>query len=443
MKEFALINGKIVTHEKVFDGTVFVKDGKIDCIKEGHDDAGDIEKVDVSGKHIFPGLIDVHVHFRTPGGTDKEDWTHGSKAALAGGVTTVLDMPNNDPPVVNQESLEAKRALVKDEALVNYGFYAGATGDNVGEIAEMKGIAGVKIYMGSSTAALAGSSTGGLLVDDLQTLEKFMTETDHLLVLHAENEACIREYMRQFDGQEDPAVHSKIRDPHCAYEAVKDALHMAKKYSRRTHLAHVSTAAELDTIRKFKEDYITAEVTPHHLFLTDADYAQYGNLIRVNPPVRNPADQVALWEAIKDGTIDMIATDHAPHLLAEKNRPYSQAPSGVPGVQTMLPLMLNAVNDGRITLEKVVELTSYNPAIKFGVLGKGLLEAGYDADITIVDMELKERICHKFLWSKCNWSPFHNWVLQGFPVMTYVAGNLMYEWRDSFGEEIGQEVDYG
>lgn len=434
MKEFALVNGKIVTPERTFDATVFVKDGKIFDVEEGHVSTPDMEEIDVSGKHILPGAIDVHVHFRTPGGTEKEDWEHGSKSALAGGVTTVLDMPNTNPPTINQTLLEEKRAMVKEDAMVNYGFYAGAAKDNVDDVAAMKGIAGVKIYM--------GSSTGNLLVDDIATVERFMTETDHLLIIHAENEACIQEHTAEHEGEEDPAVHSKNRDPECAERAVKDVLELAKKHQRRVHLTHVSTGKELELIKHGKDGYVTMDVTPHHLFLNATNYEKYGNLIRMNPPMRDPADQEALWQGIADGTVDMVATDHAPHLLEEKQRTYSQAPSGVPGVQTMIPLLLNAVHEGRLSLEKVVELTAANPAKKFGLKDKGVIEPGADADIMIVDMDLNEKVCHHYLWTKCNWSPFHGWFLTGWPVMTFVNGRLMYEWRDTFHEGRGKEVTY-
>lgn len=434
MKEFALINGKVVTPERIFDATVFVKDGKIIDVEEGHVDTSDVEEIDVAGKYILPGAIDVHVHFRTPGNTEKEDWVHGSKSALAGGVTTVLDMPNTNPPTISQKLLDEKRVLVKDDVLVNYGFYAGATKDNVSEIAAMKGVAGVKIYM--------GSSTGNLLVDDMDVIEKFMTDTDHLLVLHAENEACIQEHTAEHEGEEDPSVHSKNRDPKCAEMAVKDVLERAKKHNRRIHLTHVSTAKELELIRVASEEYVTMDVTPHHLFLSSADYDKYKNLIRVNPPMRDPADQKALWQGIEDGTVDMIATDHAPHLSEEKQRTYSQVPSGVPGVQTMMPLLLNAVHEGRLSLEKVVELTAANPARKFRLAHKGELKPGADADIMVVDMNLNEKVCHHYLWTKCNWSPFHGWYLTGWPVMTFVNGHLMYDWRDKFHEGKGKEVEY-
>lgn len=451
MKEFVFINGKIVTSEEVFDGFVVVKNGKISQVGNGLYE-GKLETVDVKGKYILPGLIDAHVHFRTPGMTQKEDWMTGSKAALAGGVTTVLDMPNTNPPTTDRETLELKRGLVRKEALVNYGFFLGATKTNFEEIKDIEGVAGVKVYM--------GSSTGNLLVDDFKTLEALMKDSGaskngKILALHAENETCIREGLRAHEGEQDPAVHSKIRAPECAAQAVAAALDLVVKFRAPVHFCHVSTRAELDLIRKFKKEQpgkvaklVSVEVTPHHLFLSDRDYETYGNLVKVNPPLRSQDDVEAMWEGIADYTADMVATDHAPHLLEEKQLPYAQAPSGVPGVQTMLPLLLNAVNQGKfgknheIALRRVVELCAQNPARRFGIQNKGEIIEGFDADLTVVDLNLKERVCHKFLWTKPDWSPFHGWHLTGWPVMTFVNGELMYEWRETFGRMPGREVEF-
>jgi len=429
---FAITHAKIVTHKKIFEGNVLVKNGKIvkiskSALKEK------VPTIDIQGMYLLPGLIDVHVHFRTPGMTEKEDWVTGSKAALAGGVTTVIDMPNTKPPTIDAASLKAKRALVKKDAMVNYGFFAGATNENVAEIKKLKGIAGVKIFM--------GSSTGTLLVDDKKALEKFFG-AKILCALHAEDEHCIEMAQTKYAGKNDPAVHSMVRPPECALTAVKEALHLAKKCGTRVHICHVTTEQELKIIRKFKSNKVSAEVTPHHLFLNTSDYRTYGNVIKVNPPIRSMNDQVALWEGLKDGTIDMISSDHAPHLMKEKMQPYDNAPSGVPGVQTILPLMLNAVNEGKIDLEKVVELTSYNPAKRFGMKGKGEIKVGMDADLTVVDMQLYEKVCHDYLWTKVNWSPFHGWWLTGWPVMTFVNGELAYEWRDRFYKVKGKEITF-
>jgi dihydroorotase len=431
-KTFAIINAQIVSHKEIFMGSVQVKDGKITKVSKDLFNEK-VETIDLKGKYLLPGLIDPHVHFRTPGFPEKEDWVTGSKAALAGGVTTVLDMPNTKPPTTDASSLALKRAMVSKDALVNYGFFAGATNNNVDDVMAMKGIAGVKIFM--------GSSTGSLLVDDKGALEKFM-QAGIICALHAEDEQCIHEAQAKCVDREDAAVHSLARPPECAALAVKEALTLAKKYGTEVHICHASTKAELDVIRGFKNDHISVEVTPHHLFLNTSDYDEYGTVIKVNPPIRDASDQAALWDGINDGTVTMIGTDHAPHLMQEKQLPYSQAPSGLPGVQTSLPLLLTAVNEGKITLQKVVELTSYNPARRFGMKGKGVIEEGADADLVVVDMELEEKVCHHFLWTKVDWSPFHGWWLKGWPVMTFVGGELAYEWRDTFYKVKGREVEF-
>jgi dihydroorotase len=429
-RTFAIINARIVSHKEIILGNVLMVDGKITEIgnvKIG----GDVERIDIKGKYLLPGLVDPHVHFRTPGNPEKEDWITGSRAALAGGVTTVIDMPNTKPPTIDASSLALKRAMVSKTAMVNFGFFAGATNDNVEVVKAMKGIAGVKIFM--------GSSTGSLLVDDKAALEKYM-QSGLICALHAEDEGCIKEAQAKYEGREDAAVHSLARPPECAAKAVKQALTLAKKYGTDVHICHASTKAELDVIREFKNEHVSVEVTPHHLFLNTSNYDEYGNVIKVNPPIRDASDQAALWEGIKDGTVTMIGTDHAPHLMKEKELPYSQAPSGLPGVQTSLPLMLSAVNQGKLTLEKVVELTSYNPARRFGIKGKGIIEVGADADLVVVDLEMEEKVCHNFLWTKVNWSPFHGWRLTGWPIMTFLNGELAYEWRDTFHTIRGREV---
>lgn len=405
-KEFVISNVNIVTHKEIFCGSVFVKNGKISKIARENDRVGtvcNLSVINLKRKYLLPGLIDVHVHFRTPGMTKKEDWSSGSKAALAGGVTTVLDMPNTRPPTVDASSLRKKRALVRKKALVNYGFYVGATPKNLGKIKNLKNIAGIKIFM--------ARSTGNLLIDNKEDLEHFMASAGHLLAVHTS-------------------------------EDVKTVLHLAKKYAARVHICHVSGEHELEVIKKFKSAGISAEVTPHHLFLTEEDYKKHGNLLKINPPLRGFADQVALWDGLKNGLIDIIATDHAPHLLAEKRLSYGQASAGVPGVQTMLPLLLNAVNEGKLTLQRLVRLTSYNPARLFGIKNKGIIKVGMDADFTVVDLDISRKVNDNLLWSKCGWSPFTGWKLKGWPIITFVAGNLMYKWPDKFGTHLGREIRF-
>lgn len=413
MNEFALKNAKVVTPKEIFEAGIYVKAGKIaQILRKGDILRAELKNgilknrckiIDLKGKYLLPGLIDVHAHFRTPGMTKKEDWISGSRAALTGGVTTVLDMPNTIPPTIDLISLKAKRAIVRRKSFVNYGFYVGATSKNLKKIKKIKNIAGVKIYM--------SPSTGNLLMSDKKTLEHFMLAVKHLLAVHLSGD-------------------------------VKTVLHLAKKYQVRVHICHVSGEKELKLIKKFKGASMSAEITPHHLFLTEEDYKKQGNLLKINPPLQGFADQVALWDAIKSGLIDMVATDHAPHLLEEKRLSYERAPAGVPGIQTMLPLLLNAVNEGKLTLQRVVRLTSYNPARLFNISGKGEIKAGADADLTVVDMDLSAKVDEKYLWSKCGWSPFTGRKLKGWPVMTFVAGNLMYEWREKFGTHLGHEVEF-
>jgi dihydroorotase len=434
MKQFALVNGKVVTEKGIKEAVVLVKNGKIKAVARKLPKGLKVPVIDIKGMHVLPGLIDAHVHFRTPGMEQKEDWTTGSKAALAGGVTTVFDMPNTSPPTVSAALLKQKRDLVKRKALVNYGFFIGATPDNLKKIVKIKNVAGIKLYM--------GSSTGSLLVCEKKALEEFFAKAK-MLAIHAENEACILEGKEKYKNSKRPDVHNLIRHPDCAYEAVKEVLHMAKKFGTRVHICHMSTDKEVAAVKKFKNKKVTAEVTPHHLFLTDKDYKMYGNFIKVNPPVRGLIDQVSLWEGIKKGWIDIIATDHAPHTKKEKMKPYADAPSGLPGVQTMLPLLLNAVNEKKLTLPDVVKLTSYNPAKIFKVKNKGSIAVGMDADLTVVNMRLPERVDEKHLWSKCGWSPFKDWVLKGWPVMTFVNGELMYQWGGRFGKSAGKEVKFG
>ncbi len=440
MTSTLFVNAKIVTSQEIFEGSVLINKGIIEKVKRGQleNEKADA-RIDLTGKYLLPGLIDVHVHFRTPGMTELEDWTTGSKAALAGGVTTVLDMPNTIPPTIDEESLAQKRAMVGEKALVNYGLYMGATMSNLSEISKVKNIAGVKIFM--------AKSTGALLVSDKVVLESFFkkagqSECKILLAIHAEDEECINENMEKYRDNDDPKIHSTIRSEGCALEAVKLALHLAKKYNVRMHLCHVSSKKELDTIRELKNEDITIEATPHHLFLSNKEYESYGNLVKVNPPLRSLQDVSSLWEGIEKGWINIIGTDHAPHLLESKQLPYAKAPSGVPGVQTMLPLLLNASHEKKITLTKIVELCSYNPARKFAIKNKGVIQEGFDADVTVVDMDLLERVCHRYLWTKPDWSPFHGWYLQGWPVMTFVNGELMYKWRDVFGTQRGKEVTF-
>ena len=339
----------------------------------------------MEGKFTIPGLIDAHVHFRDPGFPEKEDWASGSAAALAGGVTTVLEMPNTNPPTLTVEALEEKRKIAQQKSKVHFGLFFGASKTNLDEIRRAENICGIKIYM--------GSSTGDLLLDDPAVWEevfRIAKEKDVPVVVHAETESMIQK------GQ---------RDCECASVATEAAIQLREKVGNRLHIAHLTCKAELDLVRAHKCPELTCEVTPHHLFFTKEDHKD--GFLKVFPPLRSKQDQESLWEALRDGTIDIIATDHAPHTIQEKQS--ENPPAGVPGVEFMLPLMLNAVNEGKLTLERLIELTSKNPSRIFKMPVRGTVE---------VDMNLVKTIRREDVKSKCGWSPYEGMTLKGWPVLT-------------------------
>lgn len=364
----------------------------------------------------LPALIDPHVHFRTPGDERKENWITGAQAAIAGGVTTVFDMPNNTPPVIDHKSLAAKQKMIEKQLKqavipLHYYLYIGATGENNEEIRKLKNkIIGIKMFM--------GSSTGNLLVAHKKKQEevfKLASELNLVLAVHAEDEETIKNcppLAKEGRLKAEVVLHSRIRSPQAAIIAVKNAVEMAKKYKTKLYICHVSTKEELELIRQAKKENakVYAEVTPHHLFLSEDDYNRLGTLGQMNPPLRTTADNEALWKAISDGTIDVISTDHAPHTLEEKALPYPQSPSGVPGIETSLPLLLNAYNEDKISLEKITKLTRTNIEKIFNL--------PCNDDRVIVDLNLEKEIENKNLKTKCGWSPFAGWKLKGWPIAT-------------------------
>lgn len=364
----------------------------------------------------LPALIDPHVHFRTPGAEHKENWESGSRAALAGGITTVFDMPNNQPPIISAADLDAKEKLVREQ-LAKAGlsprhyFYFGATADNWPEFEKIKDrVIGVKLFM--------GASTGNLLVDKEEDQAKIFAEAARLNLLvavHAEDEAEIKKYKTSI-AHPTVADHSRLRPREVAIKAVRRALALARKYGTRLYLCHITTKEEVAMVREAKAagQEVYAEVTPHHLFLNEAAYQDLGSKAQVYPPLRTSEDQAALWQAINEGLIDTIGTDHAPHTLAEKALPYPQSPSGVPGLETCLPLLLNACHQGKIFLEKIVELTHHRPREVFGLAENN--------DWVIVDLNLEKEVRAENLKTKCGWSPFAGWKLKGWPVAVILNG---------------------
>ena len=373
--------------------------------------------VDAAGLHLIPGVIDDQVHFREPGLTYKEDLRHASRACAKGGVTTFLEMPNTNPNTTTQVRLEEKLALAAVRSLVNFGFYIGATPDNLDELKHARRTPGIKIFI--------GSSTGDLLVDGQDALERIFGETSLPICAHCEDESIVRANERRLAGTCDVADHSRIRDPEAAVVSTCRTLDLAYRHQHRFHLLHTSTGAEADLVADHR-GLITAEVCPHHLFFSVDDYARLGTLVQMNPSVKTQQDCAHLWQALLDGRVQVVATDHAPHTQEEKQRPYPQSPSGVPAVENSLALLLNQVNQGRCTIEQVVRWMCDAPARVWDIVGKGRVAAGYDADLVLVDLHKTAEVRNEQQQTKCRWSPWHGQTLQGWPVRTWVLGHEVF-----------------
>ncbi len=432
----ALINGMVFLNGKFVKKNIVIANGKIKNLTSSKPKG---KSIDCSGKLILPGLIDVHVHFRTPGQEFKEDWLTGSQAALAGGVTTVLDMPNNSPSITSMQALNEKRNLVKKNALVNYGFYLGASNENIEEILKAKNVCGIKIFI--------GSSTGNLLVEKQEEIKKVLEaakKKNFLACIHAEDEELIQRLSKAFSGPtfNNVKYHSMIRADECELKAVKKVIELIKQVKTRIHFCHVSTEEALKEIEKAKKEKlnISCEVCPHHLFLNSFDAEKLGNFGKMNPPLRGLADQKALISGIEKNLVDVIATDHAPHTIEEKNKPYFEAPSGVPGLETMFSLLYNFFENKPESLKKVIEMSSKNPAKIFNIAKKGEIKKGFDADLFVFNPEKEWIVKNEELFTKCKWSPFNGRKLKGKVEKTIVNGNLVFDEGKFFTEFKGKEV---
>ncbi len=376
------------------------------------------EVVDATGLHLIPGVIDDQVHFREPGLTHKEDLHTGSLACARGGVTTYLEMPNTNPSTVTQERLEEKLSLAASKSVVNYGFYVGATLDNLEDLKKASRTPGIKIFI--------GSSTGNMLVDDQDVLEQIFAETSLPICAHCEDEMTVRENARKLGNALSISDHSRIRDRAAAVISAKRAVDLAHRHGHRFHLLHASTAEEVEILKDHR-DRITGEACPHHLFFHVGDYERLGALVQMNPSLKTEADNRALWEGLLCGAIQVVATDHAPHTLEEKKRPYPESPSGLPAVENSLALLLNQVNLGRCTISQVVSWMCDAPARVWDLVGKGRIQEGYDADLVLVDLGREARVENRDQLTKSGWSPWHGEVLTGWPVSTWVMGTRVFE----------------
>ncbi len=375
------------------------------------------EVVDASGLHLLPGVIDDQVHFREPGLTHKEDLRTGSRACAKGGVTTFLEMPNTKPSTITQARLVEKLELAASKCLVNYGFYIGATCQNLDELRRATRTPGIKIFI--------GSSTGDLLVDDQEALEAIFAETSLPIAAHCEDESTIQANLARLGSPTSVADHSRIRDHRAAVLSTTRAIDLARRHGHRFHVLHVSTADETDLLADHG-GYLTAEACPHHLLFNIDDYERLGTLVQMNPSLKTAADNRALWTALADGRIQVVATDHAPHTWEEKQQPYPHSAAGLPCVENSLALMLDQVQRGRCSLQEVVRWMCDAPARVWDIVDKGRIAVGYDADLVLVDLHLKKTIRHEEQVAKCRWSPWHGQQLTGWPVRTWVMGQLVY-----------------
>ena len=427
-------NGFLVSSNEIVKKDILIKNGKIEKIEsELNIECDNI--IDAHNLYIIPGAIDPQVHFREPGLTHKEDIASGSRAAVAGGVTTFFEMPNTNPATITSELLSQKFDIASKTSVANYSFFLGATPDNFSEIANMRDNCGLKIFM--------GSSTGDLLVDSDAALDEIFKQCNKVIAIHSEDEAILQKIAKEGIG-ENFTDHPKARPVEAAVTSTVKAIKLALKYKKRLHILHLSTAEEVEIIRKHKHtNLITAETTPQHLLLSAPSiYEEKGAFAQMNPPIRGQRHQDELWRGLLDGTIECIATDHAPHTLEEKKLPYGKSPAGMPGVQTSLPLMLNEVSNKKITIEQVVEWMCENPAKVYNIKNKGFLKTGYDADITILDMNLEKIISSSEMESKCGWTVFDGQKIKGAPIITIVNGNIVYKNGKILDTVKGQPVQF-
>ncbi|KAB2685915.1 dihydroorotase [Brucella tritici] len=410
----------IVNHDGIGQRDIGIRNGRIAAIGSlSTHTAG--EGVDCTGLHILPGVVDSQVHFREPGLEHKEDLETGSLAAVLGGVTSVFEMPNTKPLTTSAETLEDKIRRGRHRMHCDFAFWVGGTRDNAKDVAELErlpGAAGIKVFM--------GSSTGDLLVEDDDGVRSILKNTRRRAAFHSEDEFRLKE-REGLRVQGDPSSHPVWRDEVAALQCTERLVRIARDTGARIHVLHISTAEEIDFLKDHK-DVATCEATPHHLTLSVDDYKTLGNLIQMNPPVRDKRHRDGVWKGIDQGIVDVLGSDHAPHTLEEKQKPYPASPSGMTGVQTLVPIMLDHINAGRLTLERFVDLSSHGPNRIFGMARKGRIAVGYDADLTIVDMKRRETITHEQAGSKAGWTPYHGKTVTGWPIGTFVRGiKVMWE----------------
>ena len=422
------VNGQLEKTDLALTGNKIKKIGKVEV--------NSAKVFDASNKIVLPGIIDTQVHFREPGSTDREDLESGSRAAVLGGVTSVFEMPNTNPPTSNLVEFDKKLNLAKNRMHCNYAFYFGATPENVDQLAKLKGLkgcCGVKLF--------AGSSTGKLLVDKETDIEKVISQSDRIVSIHSEDEEILN-LRKKFIKEGDVHSHPEWRNTECSISSTRRVVKIAERYNKQIHVLHVTTKEEVDFLAMHKKN-VTFEITPQHLTLYAPDcYDKLGTFAQMNPPIRKKEHYDRLWVAIKNSVVDVLGSDHAPHSKEDKKKKYPVSPSGMPGVQTILPIMLNHINDKKLNLEQLVKLMCENPCRIFGIKNKGYIKEDFDADLTIIDMNKEQTIKNEMMASKCGWTPFNNMVLKGFPVATIINGKVVMSDGKVVTEGSGEPLDF-
>ena len=429
-------NAMMVLPNRIVEGDLRVSNGLIKTVAPFgglQPEIGELV-IDGTGLHLLPGVIDPHVHFRDPGNPEKEDLESGSRAAAAGGITSFLDMPNTSPNATNRLALEEKIAVAAKKAVTHHGFFIGATTNNVSDLQSvqgMDGICGIKIFM--------GSSTGNLLVHEQKHLENIFANTGGIIATHAEDEIRLQSRIAEFKHRTDIAAHAECRDIECALIATKRATALAKDHSHRLHIVHLTSGKEADWLSSKKGDLITTEVCTQHLTFDQDDVEKLGVRALMNPPIRYTEDKEKLWSRLKDGTIDCIVTDHAPHTLEAKSVGFPKAPAGMPGVETSLPRMLTHAKEGKCSFSDIVRWMCAGPAKVYQIKNKGSLIEGFDGDLTLVDLENHRIIQDSDTWTRVGWTPYDGMELTGWPMYTIVDGNVVHK-RNSGGSLRGSSV---
>ena len=434
MLDLIIKNGSCYIDKDLKDQDIAIKDGKI--IEIGKIDSEAKEVFDAKGLTVLPGCIDTQTHFREPGSTDTEDLHSGSRAAIVGGITSVFEMPNTNPPTSNKVEFQKKLDLAKNRMYCNYAFYFGATPDNADELADLKnleGCCGIKLF--------AGSSTGNLLVQFEEDIEKVFKSSSKVVSVHSEDEEILNRNKKLIkDG--DVHSHPIWRSEECAISSTRRIVRIAERYKKKAHILHVTTKQEIDFLSQHKGN-ITFEITPQHLTIYAPDcYDKLGTYAQMNPPIRDKSHYDRLWYGVKNNLNDTIGSDHAPHLKENKEKKYPNSPSGMPGVQTLLPIMLNHVNDGKLTIKQLIRLICENPIKIFNIKDKGFIRESFDADLTIIDMNKISTIDNNNIASKCGWTPFHGKKVKGFPVYTIVNGITKMKNGSILGEPEGEPLHF-